>query len=90
MALIVNVLLSMKFIILWCFGPAKYKAANEAANNGKERKDLYSDAWDGDVYKGEPSVSLPRIEPQGNALQYGRKFRPMLHRGSQIPSHDFA
>ncbi len=22
------------------------------ANNGKERKDLYSDNWDGDVYKG--------------------------------------
>jgi hypothetical protein len=30
-----------------------YRAANEAANNGKERKDLYTDAWDGDVYKGE-------------------------------------
>mmetsp|Transcript_34466 Transcript_34466/g.47755 ORF Transcript_34466/g.47755 Transcript_34466/m.47755 type:complete len:145 (+) Transcript_34466:73-507(+) len=30
-----------------------YKAANEAANNGKERKDLYTDNWEGDVYKGK-------------------------------------
>eukprot|EP00241_Pyramimonas_parkeae_P009932 CAMPEP_0114255106 /NCGR_PEP_ID=MMETSP0058-20121206/17372_1 /TAXON_ID=36894 /ORGANISM="Pyramimonas parkeae, CCMP726" /LENGTH=132 /DNA_ID=CAMNT_0001369443 /DNA_START=73 /DNA_END=468 /DNA_ORIENTATION=- len=37
---------------------AKYKAANEAANNGKERKDLYSDAWDGDVYKGKEKVNI--------------------------------
>jgi hypothetical protein len=27
-------------------------AAAAQANNGKERKDLYSDNWDGDVYKG--------------------------------------
>jgi len=30
----------------------EYRAANEKANNGKERKDLYSDNWDGDEYKG--------------------------------------
>ena len=27
------------------------------ANNGKERKDLYSDNWDGDVYKGAQTRS---------------------------------
>ena len=26
------------------------------ANNGKERKDLYSDNWDGDVYKGDAAA----------------------------------
>jgi len=26
--------------------------ANEAANNGKDRKDLYTDNWDGSEYKG--------------------------------------
>ena len=31
-----------------------YKEANAKANNGKERKDLYTDNWDGDVYKGNP------------------------------------
>ena len=30
------------------------RQANLAANNGKERKDLYTDNWDGDVYKGSP------------------------------------
>ena len=29
------------------------------ANNGKERKDLYSDNWDGDVYKGASRVARP-------------------------------
>ncbi|KAK3271868.1 hypothetical protein CYMTET_19804 [Cymbomonas tetramitiformis] len=29
-----------------------YREANRLANNGKERKDLYTDNWDGDVYKG--------------------------------------
>ena len=38
-----------------------YKAANEAANNGKERKDLYTDAWDGDVYKGATNPRLALI-----------------------------
>ena len=28
------------------------RAANAAANNGRERKDLYTDAWDGSEYKG--------------------------------------
>jgi hypothetical protein len=28
------------------------RQANLEANNGKERKDLYTDNWDGDVYKG--------------------------------------
>jgi len=28
------------------------KAANQAANNGRERKDLYTDNWDGSEYKG--------------------------------------
>ncbi|KAJ9523235.1 hypothetical protein QJQ45_024024 [Haematococcus lacustris] len=28
------------------------RAANLAANNGKERKDLYTDNWDGSEYKG--------------------------------------
>jgi hypothetical protein len=32
---------------------AEYRrAANLAANNGKERKDLYTDNWDGSEYKG--------------------------------------
>lgn len=31
-----------------------YRKANWEANNGKERKDLYTDNWDGDVYKGAP------------------------------------
>lgn len=30
------------------------KAANAAANGGKERKDLYTDNWDGSEYKGSP------------------------------------
>ncbi|KAG2444523.1 hypothetical protein HXX76_001270 [Chlamydomonas incerta] len=30
------------------------KEANRAANNGKERKDLYTDNWDGSEYKGSP------------------------------------
>lgn len=34
---------------------AEYRrAANRAANNGKERKDLYTDNWDGSEYKGSP------------------------------------
>lgn len=33
------------------------RKANRAANNGKERKDLYTDNWDGDVYKGS-SVNI--------------------------------
>ncbi|KAK9805148.1 hypothetical protein WJX72_001994 [[Myrmecia] bisecta] len=28
------------------------RKANLEANNGRERKDLYTDAWDGDKYKG--------------------------------------
>ena len=33
---------------------AEYRrAANLAANNGKERKDLYTDNWDGSEYKGK-------------------------------------
>jgi hypothetical protein len=28
------------------------RQANLEANNGRERKDLYTDNWDGDVYKG--------------------------------------
>ncbi|KAI8475538.1 MAG: hypothetical protein J3K34DRAFT_404497 [Monoraphidium minutum] len=28
------------------------RAANRAANNGRERKDLYTDNWDGSEYKG--------------------------------------
>jgi hypothetical protein len=31
---------------------ARRREANFRANNGKERKDLYTDNWDGDVYKG--------------------------------------
>eukprot|EP00465_Bigelowiella_longifila_P010030 CAMPEP_0185254474 /NCGR_PEP_ID=MMETSP1359-20130426/3283_1 /TAXON_ID=552665 /ORGANISM="Bigelowiella longifila, Strain CCMP242" /LENGTH=165 /DNA_ID=CAMNT_0027837519 /DNA_START=20 /DNA_END=517 /DNA_ORIENTATION=- len=31
---------------------AQRREANMIANNGKERKDLYTDAWDGDKYKG--------------------------------------
>ncbi len=30
----------------------RYKRANREANNGREREDLYTDNWDGDVYKG--------------------------------------
>lgn len=30
----------------------RYKKANREANNGREREDLYTDNWDGDVYKG--------------------------------------
>jgi len=30
----------------------RYKEANERANNGRERKDLYSDNWQGDRYTG--------------------------------------
>jgi hypothetical protein len=34
--------------------PAAYRrAANEAANNGKERKDLYTENWDGSEWKGK-------------------------------------
>lgn len=33
---------------------ARRREANRVANNGRERKDLYTDAWDGDVYKGSP------------------------------------
>jgi len=29
-----------------------YRKANWEANNGRERKDLYTENWDGDVYKG--------------------------------------
>ena len=32
----------------------RYRRANREANNGRERKDLYTDKWDGDVYKGSP------------------------------------
>ena len=35
-----------------CARAARRKAANQAANKGRERKDLYTDAWDGSVYKG--------------------------------------
>ena len=47
------------------------KNANRKANNGQERKDLYTDKWDGDKYKGSPvnilsvlvvvSVAVPLI-----------------------------
>lgn len=30
----------------------RYREANREANNGREREDLYTDNWDGDVYKG--------------------------------------
>ena len=30
------------------------RQANLEANNGKDRKDLYTDNWDGDKYKGNP------------------------------------
>ncbi len=30
------------------------RQANLQANNGKERKDLYTDNWDGSEYKGSP------------------------------------
>jgi hypothetical protein len=40
--------------------PADWRAANSRANNGRERKDLYTDNWDGDVYKG---CVQPRIAP---------------------------
>eukprot|EP00242_Pyramimonas_sp_CCMP2087_P010082 CAMPEP_0198206712 /NCGR_PEP_ID=MMETSP1445-20131203/10248_1 /TAXON_ID=36898 /ORGANISM="Pyramimonas sp., Strain CCMP2087" /LENGTH=138 /DNA_ID=CAMNT_0043879501 /DNA_START=56 /DNA_END=472 /DNA_ORIENTATION=- len=30
----------------------EYRDANVKANNGRERKDLYTDNWDGDEYKG--------------------------------------
>ena len=33
---------------------AERRAANWAANNGRERKDLYTDKWDGAEYKGSP------------------------------------
>ena len=32
--------------------PEYRRAANAAANNGRERQDLYTDAWDGAEYKG--------------------------------------
>lgn len=32
----------------------EYREANERANGGREREDLYTDNWDGDVYKGSP------------------------------------
>jgi hypothetical protein len=41
----------------------RYRAANAAANNGKERKDLYSDNWDGDVYKGTEEKAGSWSEP---------------------------
>ena len=31
---------------------AERKAANWKANNGRDRKDLYTDAWDGSEFKG--------------------------------------
>ncbi|GAB5353787.1 hypothetical protein AAMO2058_000063900 [Amorphochlora amoebiformis] len=31
---------------------ARRREANRMANNGREREDLYTDAWDGDRYKG--------------------------------------
>lgn len=33
---------------------AQRRAANLEANNGKDRKDLYTDNWDGSEYKGSP------------------------------------
>lgn len=32
----------------------EYVEANRKANGGREREDLYTDNWDGDVYKGNP------------------------------------
>lgn len=32
----------------------EYVEANRRANGGREREDLYTDNWDGDVYKGSP------------------------------------
>lgn len=32
----------------------RWREANWAANNGRERKDLYTDNWDGSEYKGSP------------------------------------
>jgi hypothetical protein len=48
-------------------------AAGAQANNGKERKDLYSDNWDGDKYKGAP---LRRCAPSARTLALSvRSFR---------------
>lgn len=51
-----------------------YREANRLANNGKERKDLYTDNWDGDVYKGRlPSncdmlvLLIASLQMHGNA-----------------------
>lgn len=33
---------------------ATRRAANLAANKGQDRKDLYTDNWDGSEYKGSP------------------------------------
>ena len=44
--------------------------AASQANNGKERKDLYSDNWDGDVYKGAPPrAAAPRARRLQRAAQ---------------------
>ena len=32
----------------------KRREANLKANNGRDRKDLYTDNWDGSEYKGNP------------------------------------
>lgn len=43
----------MKYYTLHECKLAEYRRkANWEANNGKDRKDLYTDNWDGDVYKG--------------------------------------
>ncbi|KXZ44385.1 hypothetical protein GPECTOR_68g356 [Gonium pectorale] len=36
------------------YSPEYRRQANLIANNGKERKDLYTDNWDGSEYKGSP------------------------------------
>lgn len=35
-----------------CMHPERYKKANLEANKGVERKDLYSESWAGDQYRG--------------------------------------
>lgn len=47
-------LINLFLLLLCCWGyQLEYRQeANRLANNGKERKDLYTANWDGDKYKG--------------------------------------
>lgn len=67
---------------------AEYRSANDRANNGKERKDLYSDNWDGDEYKGtrgcraEGEITRPR--DRASASLRGLVFSRLI-RSTQAP-----